>query len=74
MYQEREGGSLDHDNLDALFNIGFVRWNAQGNREAAIAAWQRLLRTNPNHPKRTKVEELLAQAKQHLKMPIAGNE
>jgi cytochrome c-type biogenesis protein CcmH/NrfG len=54
---------LDPNNPDALFNIGFVKWQA-GNRKAAIAAWQKLLKTNPNHPKRAQVEALLAQAKQ----------
>jgi cytochrome c-type biogenesis protein CcmH/NrfG len=65
--------SLDPNNPDALFNIGFVKWQAQGNRKAAIAAWQKLIETNPNHPKRAQVEELLAQAKQHPEAPMAGN-
>jgi cytochrome c-type biogenesis protein CcmH/NrfG len=54
---------LDSSNADALFNIGFVQWQMRGNRKEAIAAWQKLLKTNPNHPKRAQVEELLAQAK-----------
>jgi cytochrome c-type biogenesis protein CcmH/NrfG len=65
---------LDPNNPDALFNMGFVKWHSQGNPKAAIAAWQKLLKTNPNHPKRNEVEALLAQAKQHLKNPIARNE
>lgn len=54
---------LDSSNPDALFNIGFVKYQA-GNPKAAIAAWQKLLKTNPNHAKRAQVEALLAQAKQ----------
>ena len=65
---------LDPNNPDALFNIGFVKWQAQGNRKAAIAAWQKLLKTNPNHPKRAQVEALLAQAKQHPEAPMTRNE
>jgi cytochrome c-type biogenesis protein CcmH/NrfG len=65
---------LDPNNPDALFNIGFVKWQAQGDRKAAIAAWQKLLKTNPNHPKRAQVEALLAQAKQHPEAPMAKNE
>jgi len=65
---------LDPNNPDALFNIGFVRWFAQGNRKEAIDAWQKLLETNPNHPKRAQVEELLSQAKQHPEAPKARNE
>jgi len=64
---------LDPKNPDALFNIGFVKWQA-GNREAAIDAWQKLLKTNPNHPKRAQVEKLLAQAKQHSEAPMARKE
>jgi cytochrome c-type biogenesis protein CcmH/NrfG len=65
---------LDPANPDALFNIGIVKWQAQGNRKAAIAAWQKLLETNPNHPKRAQVEELLTQAKQHSEVPMPGKD
>ena len=65
---------LDPANPDALFNIGFVEWHSRGNPKAAIAALQKLLETNPDHPKRTQVEALLAQVKRHLEVPIAGNE
>jgi cytochrome c-type biogenesis protein CcmH/NrfG len=64
---------LDPNNPDALFNIGLVKWQVQGNRKAAIDAWQRLLKTNLNPSKRAQVEELLAQAKQHPEAPMAGN-
>jgi hypothetical protein len=53
---------------------GVIQWHARGNRKEAIGAWQKLLKTNPNHPKRAQVEELLAQAKQRPENPIAGNE
>jgi cytochrome c-type biogenesis protein CcmH/NrfG len=65
---------LDPDNPDALFNIGLVKWQAQGNPKAAIAAWQKLLKTNLNPSKRAQVEELLAHAKQHPETSMAGNE
>ncbi len=65
---------LDPDNPDALFNIGFVQWRERGNRMEAIAAWKKLLDTNPNHPKRAQVEGLLAQAKQHPDTLAAGKE
>jgi cytochrome c-type biogenesis protein CcmH/NrfG len=47
---------------------------AQVNPNEAMAAWQELLKTNPNHPKRAQVEALLAQAEQHLQIPMARNE
>lgn len=64
---------LDSGNPDALYNIGLVSWQSQGNRKAAISAWQKLLETNPNHPKRAQVEEYLAQVKQHPDIPVAGD-
>jgi cytochrome c-type biogenesis protein CcmH/NrfG len=65
---------LDPGNADALFNIGLVQWQVRGNRKEAIAAWQKLLKMNPNHPKRAQVEELLGQAERHPEMPLTGNE
>ena len=64
---------LDLNNPDALYNIGFVQWNTRGNRKEAIAAWERLVKTNPNHPKRAQVEELLTQARLNPDTPMAGN-
>jgi cytochrome c-type biogenesis protein CcmH/NrfG len=65
---------LDPNNPDALYNIGFVKWYVQGDREAAMAAFQKLLKTNLTHPKRTQVEKLLNQVKQHPETPRARKE
>ncbi len=54
---------------DALFNLGMVEWQAKSDPKAAIAAWQRLLKTNPNHPKRAEVEQVIERARQHLNIP-----
>jgi cytochrome c-type biogenesis protein CcmH/NrfG len=51
-----------------------VQWQARGNRKEAITAWQKLLKTNPNHPKRAQVEELLDRAKRHPGTPMAKND
>ena len=32
----------------------------------AIAAWKRLLETNPDYPQRDRVQQLIAQAEQHV--------
>ena len=61
---------LDPANPDALFNIGLVKWRTQGDRKGAIAAWGKLLETNPKHPKRAQVEELLTRAKQTPDTPL----
>jgi len=54
---------------DALFNLGTIQWRAKADPKAAIAAWEKLLKTNPHHPKRAQVEEAIARAKQHLNIP-----
>lgn len=55
----------DPDNVNALFNQGMVKWQSQFDVDGAIAAWQQILKKNPNHPRRAEVEQLIARAKQH---------
>ncbi|MFB3815836.1 MAG: tetratricopeptide repeat protein [Terriglobales bacterium] len=48
-----------------LFNVGIVKWQGKGDIDGAVAAWQKLLDTNPGYPDRDRVKELIARAKQH---------
>jgi cytochrome c-type biogenesis protein CcmH/NrfG len=50
---------------NALFNLGIVKWQGKMDVEGAVAAWQKLLTTNPNYEAKDKVEQLIAQAKKH---------
>ncbi len=50
-----------------LFNTGIVEWQGKMDPAAAVAAWQELLKGNPNYPQRQQVEELIAKAKEHSK-------
>jgi cytochrome c-type biogenesis protein CcmH/NrfG len=50
---------------NALFNLGIVKWQGKMDVDGAVAAWQKLLSTNPNYEAREKVEQLIAQAKKH---------
>ena len=52
---------------NTLFNSGIVKWQGKNDAKGAIAAWEQLLKTNPNYPERQKVEELLTRAKEHAK-------
>jgi tetratricopeptide (TPR) repeat protein len=47
---------------DTLFNLGIVTWQGKHDGPAAIAAWQKLLDTNPNYQNKEKVLQLIAQA------------
>jgi cytochrome c-type biogenesis protein CcmH/NrfG len=42
-----------------------VQWQGKGDAPAAVATWERLLKTVPDYPERARVEEMLAKAKQH---------
>ena len=48
-----------------LFNLGMVEWQGKMDIDKAVAAWQKLLDTNPNYEGKDKVLGLMAQAKKH---------
>lgn len=58
--------AIDPKNPAVLFNLGFYEWKGKADPQAAIAAWQALLKADPKNPKRAQVEQMLAQAKKHL--------
>jgi len=61
---------LDPKSADALFNLGMLKWRVKNDPKGAVDAWQRLIKANPNFPQRTEVEKMIAQAKQHMNMPV----
>jgi cytochrome c-type biogenesis protein CcmH/NrfG len=42
-----------------LFNMGIVRWQGKMDPAGAVAAWQKLLDTNPTYPQRQQVQDQL---------------
>jgi len=59
---------IDSKHANALFNEGMVKWQDKMDMKGAIAAWQRLLDTNPDYPKRDEVQNLISKAEEHLSM------
>jgi cytochrome c-type biogenesis protein CcmH/NrfG len=57
--------SYDPNKANTLFNLGIVEWQGKMDIDKAVAAWQKLLDTNPNYENKDKVLELMAQAKKH---------
>jgi len=57
--------SYEPDKANTLFNLGIVEWQGKMDVNAAVAAWQKLLNTNPNYEGKDKVLELMAQAQKH---------
>jgi len=52
-----------------LFNLGMLEWRGRTDPKAAIAAWEKLLKTNPNYPDRAAVERLIQRARLHVNLP-----
>ncbi len=55
--------SLKYNPTDAnsLFNLGVIKWKGKNDPAGAIAAWQELLKTNPNLDRRPIVEHMIAE-------------
>jgi hypothetical protein len=49
---------------DILFNLGIVKWQGKKDGPGAVAAWKKLLETNPAYPGKNAVLQLMAQAQQ----------
>jgi cytochrome c-type biogenesis protein CcmH/NrfG len=64
---------IDGKHANALFNTGMVKWQDKQDMTGAIAAWKRLLETNPGYPQRDKVQNLIAQAEQHAGMQTGAS-
>lgn len=56
--------TYDPNKADTLFNLGVVKWQGKKDGPGAIAAWQKLLATNPAYPNKDTVRKLIAQAQQ----------
>jgi cytochrome c-type biogenesis protein CcmH/NrfG len=48
---------------NALFNLGMIKYRGKNDPVGAVAAWQKLLKTNPNLDRKPLVEQLIAEAK-----------
>jgi len=57
--------SYEPNKSNTLFNLGVVKWQGKMDINGAVAAWQKLLDTNPNYENKDKVLELMAQAQKH---------
>ena len=57
--------TYDPNKADTLFNLGIVKWQGKKDGPGAVAAWKKLLDTNPAYPEKEAVLQLMAQAQQH---------
>ncbi len=54
--------SSEPNKADTLFNLGVVKWQGKKDAQGALAAWQKLLDTNPGYANKEGVLQLMAQA------------
>lgn len=54
---------INPTHAQTLFNMGVVKAQGLNDPKGGIAAWQRLLDTNPNYPEKQKVLEMMEKAK-----------
>ena len=48
---------------NTLFNLGMIKYQGKNDSAGAIAAWEQLLKTNPNLDRKPAVEQMIAEAK-----------
>jgi cytochrome c-type biogenesis protein CcmH/NrfG len=65
--------TYDPKHAGTLFNLGMIRWKGKNDATGAIAAWQKLLKENPNYQNKQAVEGLISEAEQHAvkQLPVS---
>ena len=66
--------TYDPKHAGTLMNLGIMKWKGKNDVNGAVAAWERLLQSNPNFESRDVVQHLIEQAKQSKLPPITGVE
>lgn len=56
--------TYDPKHAGTLMNLGIIKWQGKNDVKGAIAAWQTLLKLNPDFPQRAAIEQMIEQAKQ----------
>ena len=59
--------SYNPTHAGTLMNVGIIKLKAKNDVNGAIAAWEKLLKTNPNFEQKAAVEHMLAKAKEQAK-------
>ena len=60
---------LDPKSANALFNLGMLDLQVKNDPKAAVEAWRKLVKANPNHPRRAQIEDMIAKVKQRIDQP-----
>jgi tetratricopeptide (TPR) repeat protein len=55
--------AVSPNHAQTLFNMGVVKSDGLHDNAGAIAAWEKLLKTNPDYPEKERVQQKIAQAR-----------
>jgi len=59
--------TYDPKHAGALMNIGIIKWKAKNDVPGAVAAWEKLLKLNPDFKQKDAVQRMIADAQQGAK-------
>ncbi len=59
--------TYDPKHAGALMNLGLIKWRAKNDVPGAVAAWQKLLKLNPDFPQKDAVERMINDAERSTK-------
>jgi len=65
--------TYDPKHPGTLMNIGIIKWQGKNDINGAIAAWQTLLKLNPDFPQKDVIEHMIAEAKQQQNAAQSAN-
>ena len=56
--------TYDPKHPGTLYNIGMIEWKGKGDTAAAVAAWDKMLKLNPNLPQKDQIQHMIEMVKQ----------
>jgi cytochrome c-type biogenesis protein CcmH/NrfG len=66
--------TYDPKHPGTLMNIGIIKWQGKHDVNGAVAAWERLLKLNPNFPQKEVIEHLITEAQQQRNTAQSSNQ
>jgi cytochrome c-type biogenesis protein CcmH/NrfG len=65
--------TYDPKHAGTLMNIGIIKWQGKNDVPGAVAAWQTLLKRNPNFPQKAVIEHMITEAQQQRSTAQVSN-
>ena len=56
--------TYDPKHPGTLYNIGMIEWKGKGDANAAVAAWEKMIKLNPNLPQKDQIQHMIEMVKQ----------